>query len=42
MEHNSTINYELVLDPATFHLHKKSSHGYSRLGCNGLEGFYLT
>ena len=39
VEHNSAGNYELVLDPTTFHLHKKSSHGSSSLVCSGLEGY---
>ena len=41
MEHNYAGNSKLVLDPATFHLHKKSSHGFSRLGYSGLEGCCL-
>ena len=38
---NSIGNYELVLDPAAFHLHKKSYHGFSRMRCSGLEGCCL-
>ena len=41
VEHNSTGNSTLVLDPVAFHLHKKSSHGSSRLVCSGLEGCCL-
>ena len=41
MEHNSAGNSALVLDPAAFHLHKKSSHGSSRLGSSELEGCCL-
>ena len=42
MEHNYAGNSELVLDPVAFHLHKKSSHGSSRLGYIGLEGCSLS
>ena len=41
LEHNFAGNYEVVLDPTTFHLHKKSSHVSSRLECCGLEGCCL-
>ena len=38
---NYVGNFELVLDPAAFHLHKKNSHGCSRLVYSGLEGCFL-
>ena len=41
MEHNYARNFALVLDPTAFHLHKKSSHGSSRLGYSELEGCCL-
>ena len=41
VDHNSVENSALVLDPAAFHHHKKSSHGSSRLVCSGLESCCL-
>ena len=41
VEHNSTGNYVLVLDPTAFHLYKTNSHGSLRLVCSGFEGCYL-
>ena len=41
MVHNSAENSALVLDLVAFHLHKKNSHGSSRLVCNVLEGCCL-
>ena len=41
MVHSSAESSALVLDPAALHLHKIGSHGSSRLGYSGLEGYYL-
>ena len=34
-------NSKMVFDLVAFHLHKKSSHGFSRLVCSGWEGCCL-
>ena len=33
--YDNSKNFELVFDPTTFHLYKKSSHGSLRLGIVG-------
>ena len=38
MEHTTVESSALVLDPTALHFHKKSSHGFSRQVCSGLEG----
>ena len=41
VDHNYAGNSTLVFDPPAFHLHKRNSHGSSRLGYSGLEGCCL-
>ena len=38
MDYSYADSFVLVFDPNNSHLHKKDSHGFSKLVCSGLEG----
>ena len=39
MKHAAAGNSTLVFDPVALHFHMRSSHGFSMLVGNGLEGW---